>query len=219
MSNDIVYDKEKSSYFKKISFEDIDTDVLSFFENKNFYIVKQDETISKVPVIFTTEERWKKADISSEYIDSNKKIKTPLISLFRMGSFDINKEKNVVSNKGTSIIVHKEIIPEMSADFKRPFNNPTYKKNINKEVYRIIKVPYPKFYDLSYSMTIVTNMVSHMNQIIEQLYNNEYFYLPKPQIVIEPTGKIKITFDNEWNHHDKENFLKDLKARAIKKDK
>ena len=51
----------------------------------------------------------------------------------------------------------------------------------------------------------------------DKVYNNEYFYLPKPQITIEPNGRIKIVFGEEWNNHDKGNFLNDMRARVIKK--
>jgi 8-oxo-dGTP pyrophosphatase MutT (NUDIX family) len=50
----------------------------------------------------------------------------------------------------------------------------------------------------------------------DKVYNNEYMYLPRPQVTIEPSGKIKITFGDEWNQYDKENFLKDLRAKAVK---
>ncbi len=52
----------------------------------------------------------------------------------------------------------------------------------------------------------------------EKIYNNEYMYLPKPQVTIEPCGRIKITFGEDWNQYDKENFLNDLRAKAITKD-
>lgn len=49
------------------------------------------------------------------------------------------------------------------------------------------------------------------------LLNNDYCYLSRPNIEISPSGKIKITFSKDWNHLDQENFLKDMKARVIKK--
>ena len=49
------------------------------------------------------------------------------------------------------------------------------------------------------------------------LLNNDYCYLSKPSIEIAPSGKIRITFANDWNHLDQENFLNDMKARVIRK--
>ncbi len=51
----------------------------------------------------------------------------------------------------------------------------------------------------------------------EDLLDNDYCYLTRPSIEISPNGKIKITFGQDWNGMDQENFLKDMRAKAIKK--
>lgn len=48
---------------------------------------------------------------------------------------------------------------------------------------------------------------------------NCYSYLSKPTVYIEPNGKIKITFDKDWSHMDKSNFLKSMKYIINKKKK
>lgn len=48
------------------------------------------------------------------------------------------------------------------------------------------------------------------------VYTEGFFYLPKPSVTIEPTGKIQIAFDREWSSLDRENFLSDMRAKAIK---
>jgi len=53
----------------------------------------------------------------------------------------------------------------------------------------------------------------------ETVYNNEYMYMSKPQVIIEPNGRIRIVFGQEWNNYDKQNFLNDLKAKVVKKKK
>jgi hypothetical protein len=53
------------------------------------------------------------------------------------------------------------------------------------------------------------------DDVIDQFYN----YLSRPNIEISPNGKIKITFNSDWMPMDKENFLKDMKAKVVKKDK
>lgn len=53
----------------------------------------------------------------------------------------------------------------------------------------------------------------------KKVYDEHYFYLPKPSIEIEPNGKIRITFNKEWSDLDKSNFLTDMKARVIKNEK
>jgi ADP-ribose pyrophosphatase YjhB (NUDIX family) len=50
-----------------------------------------------------------------------------------------------------------------------------------------------------------------------RLHREEYPYLAKPVVEIEPSGKIKISFGADWSSLEKENFLKDMRAKVIKK--
>ena len=51
----------------------------------------------------------------------------------------------------------------------------------------------------------------------QHVYDSEYMYLSKPQVIIEPTGRIRITFNEDWTSLEKENYLKDIRARVINK--
>jgi 8-oxo-dGTP pyrophosphatase MutT (NUDIX family) len=51
----------------------------------------------------------------------------------------------------------------------------------------------------------------------DEVLDNFYPYLSKPRIEIMPSGKITIRFDSDWQNLEKENFLQDLRAKAIKK--
>jgi ADP-ribose pyrophosphatase YjhB (NUDIX family) len=53
----------------------------------------------------------------------------------------------------------------------------------------------------------------------DKIHDDLYPYLPKPVIEISPNGKISISFGKEWSSLEKENFLKDLRAKAVKKEK
>lgn len=46
-----------------------------------------------------------------------------------------------------------------------------------------------------------------------------YSYLSKPRVIISPTGHITIDFNSDWMPDDRENFLKDMRAKVIKKSK
>jgi hypothetical protein len=52
-----------------------------------------------------------------------------------------------------------------------------------------------------------------------QIHDDNYPYLPRPQVEISPNGKIKITFESDWTSLEKENFLQDLRAKVIKRSK
>lgn len=49
------------------------------------------------------------------------------------------------------------------------------------------------------------------------IHDQNYPYLPRPQVEIHPDGKIKISFASEWTSLEKENFLSDMRARVVKK--
>lgn len=52
-----------------------------------------------------------------------------------------------------------------------------------------------------------------------KVHDESYPYLPRPQVEISPNGKIRITFGSEWTDLEKQNFLQDLKVKAIKRSK
>lgn len=51
----------------------------------------------------------------------------------------------------------------------------------------------------------------------DKVHDAFYSYLSKPRIEIMPTGKIIISFGQDWQDLEKENFLKDMRARVITK--
>lgn len=51
----------------------------------------------------------------------------------------------------------------------------------------------------------------------DQVHDAYYSYLTKPRIEISPNGKIVISFGQDWQSLEKENFLKDMRARVITK--
>jgi 8-oxo-dGTP pyrophosphatase MutT (NUDIX family)/Txe/YoeB family toxin of Txe-Axe toxin-antitoxin module len=53
----------------------------------------------------------------------------------------------------------------------------------------------------------------------ERIHDENYPYLPRPQVQISPNGQIKITFNSDWTDLEKENFLGDMRARVIKRSK
>jgi 8-oxo-dGTP pyrophosphatase MutT (NUDIX family) len=49
-----------------------------------------------------------------------------------------------------------------------------------------------------------------------RLHADQYPYLSKPKVVIDPSGKITISFDSDWMHTERESFLHDMRAKVIK---
>ena len=50
----------------------------------------------------------------------------------------------------------------------------------------------------------------------EAVLDNFYPYLSKPVIDVMPNGRMRISFSTDWQHLEKENFLKDMKAKIVK---
>jgi 8-oxo-dGTP pyrophosphatase MutT (NUDIX family)/Txe/YoeB family toxin of Txe-Axe toxin-antitoxin module len=53
----------------------------------------------------------------------------------------------------------------------------------------------------------------------DRVHDDNYPYLPRPQVEISPNGKIKITFNSDWTDLEKQNFLHDMRAKVIKRGK
>lgn len=52
-----------------------------------------------------------------------------------------------------------------------------------------------------------------------RIHDENYPYLPRPQVEISPGGKIRITFSQDWTDLEKQNFLSDMRAKAVKREK
>ncbi len=50
----------------------------------------------------------------------------------------------------------------------------------------------------------------------DRVLDENYCYLTKPTIEILPNGKIRISFSEDWQDLEKENLLKDLRAKMVK---
>jgi 8-oxo-dGTP diphosphatase len=51
----------------------------------------------------------------------------------------------------------------------------------------------------------------------DKVHSEFYSYLSKPRVEIQPNGKIIISFSQDWQDIERENFLNDMRARVIKK--
>lgn len=52
-----------------------------------------------------------------------------------------------------------------------------------------------------------------------RIHDENYPYLPRPQVEISPNGAIKIRFASDWTDLEKQNFLHDMRAKAVKREK
>lgn len=52
-----------------------------------------------------------------------------------------------------------------------------------------------------------------------KVHNKLYSYLSKPRVEIHPTGKLTISFGDDWEDMEKSNFLEDIRAKIVAKRK
>lgn len=50
----------------------------------------------------------------------------------------------------------------------------------------------------------------------KKVHEEHYSFLPRPEVTISPDGNIKIAFAAEWTPLERENFLKDMRAKVVK---
>ena len=52
-----------------------------------------------------------------------------------------------------------------------------------------------------------------------EVHQENYMYLKKPHVEIHPDGRIVISFSEDWMPIERENFLRDMRARVLQKPK
>lgn len=52
-----------------------------------------------------------------------------------------------------------------------------------------------------------------------RIHDENYPYLSRPQVEISPNGAIRISFSSDWTDLEKQNFLHDMRAKAVKREK
>ena len=50
-----------------------------------------------------------------------------------------------------------------------------------------------------------------------RVHADQFMYLTRPHVEIEPNGKMRILFKSDWNSMDQTHFLKDIRVRALRK--
>lgn len=75
-----------------------------------------------------------------------------------------------------------------------------------------------KIDDMGKGPETVTAISAHRSNPA-RIHDENYPYLPRPQVDISPDGRIKITFASDWTDLEKQNFLHDMRAKAVKREK
>jgi len=148
----------------RIGLEDHDEAVLYYLENNIKPTVEINGNKREVPVLMGSPERWKSIQKDGFYRDKNGKIQTPLIILKRE-SFEKNKSigNKLDGNKVNNIQYFKKGYSQRNS-----YDNfSVLQAQKPQEEYQVGIIP--DYITLTYKLTIFTDYVEHMNQIIEAI--------------------------------------------------
>lgn len=165
--------------FQPSSIENIDQAVFNWIDIDLNIFSNTNEGWKKVPVIFSSPERSWSSKVNKDARDEKFSLKYPIITVTRKG-FSRPKSKNAAlqgssfsSNPYTlalpikTDINHDKTSQRANADSKRFAGTLNSKKvKTKKVIYNIYSIPVPTFVEVSYSVEMISNFQSQMNEIL-----------------------------------------------------
>ncbi len=146
---------ENNGYLpKKLLLEDIDQGVLDYVNSLNISVINADDNLSKVPVIYLSQERWAEFKMNWQFLkdESGEEINMPFIVLKRTSvKPGQNPLKRTIPNKKKFTFV------------KVPIYDGTLKG------YDLFKIPQPPRVDVQYELRFITHYVQDVNISYERM--------------------------------------------------
>lgn len=159
-----------------IGLEDIDSAVFYYFENVIQPFVYQNGTRLKVPIIYSSPERWKSYQRDGYYRDKNGAVMLPLIAIKRDSIVKDRSVANKLDSNG----------PNLYASFQKSFNPKNFYSNfaaLNNKIpsksFHVVTVP--DYITLNYSCVIQTYYIEQLNRIIEAIEYASDSYWGNPE--------------------------------------
>lgn len=139
---------------KKMMLEDIDEGVLEYIKNLNITLENEEGVMSKVPVIFLTQERWAefKMNWASLREESGEEIVMPFMALIRTSV-----------KQGTSPLKRTIPLKKKFTFQKVPIFDGTLKG------FELFKIPQPVWIDLSYELRFLSHYMQDVNEAYERM--------------------------------------------------
>ncbi len=243
--------------FPPSGIEDIDRSLFELFDKRIPLQVTIDDQATKVPVVFSTGERFALTRRRRPIRDRNNALILPVMSIHRtsidhspsQGGYGTaiafrDQQEYVVrkrlddKDRDYQNIINKLRLKNQSnvssrANFqnqnifpgrgslagkvasRRNLNNLSYRDDptgnllrddIGNNIFEIITVPYPKFMAIDYEITLWTQYMTQMNQLIEVIFSNfdgqGHEFLLKSQSGYEYVAFVKSPFNNADNFSD-----------------
>jgi hypothetical protein len=159
-----------------IGLEDIDSAVFYYFENIIQPFVYQNGERLKVPIIYSSPERWKSYQRDGYYRDKNGAVMLPLIAIKRDS---ISKDRSVANKLDSNN-------PNLYASFQKSFNPKNFYSNfaiLNNKIpsksFHVVTIP--DYITLNYSCVIQTYYIEQLNKIVEAIEYASDSYWGNPE--------------------------------------
>ena len=171
--------------------EDIDYAVYNFLNEKMDIFVDSNEGWEKVPVIYSLPERAYQIKNDPDLRPNGRTLKYPLIAINKTSVVQNPSNKGIYGvnippyfdyyNRGGSINVARVVQQEKTANFANAnaIRKSTGGRNVNRQtfpgenknvVYETIMIPMPTFVEMTYTIDIVAEYQTQMNQIMAKFH-------------------------------------------------
>ena len=172
------YSRSKGDKVKNISvtLKDIDSAIIYYLENVVKPSVEDNGEHIKVPILYSSVERWKSIKRDGYLRDKKNQIITPAI-LFKRTTLDINK--NIPQDKLDAND------PHMFYTFEKKYSSENIYDKLNAQIGIVAQkeyynVNFPDYVTLNYNFIIWTSYIKQMNGIIERLNYSDGAYWGNP---------------------------------------
>lgn len=195
--------KEHPKY-RNVTIEDIDTALYDWFDKDvNSSVKTPNEHLKKVPIVFSSGERWSTSRETRGIRDKNGLLILPVISIHRTG---INRDRNAPIALGTeqkTLTVAKRIDPK-TYTIQNAIDNRSIaaRRKKDKAVYEVTTIPFPDWFVTSYHVEIQAQYIQQMNSILEKVFSTldiqNSFVMPIRNSNFRSDPKTK-----EWDEREK----------------
>lgn len=176
--------EERTSYYKPITLESVDTAVYRWFDRiVDAHVVSPTRDRYKVPVLLATKERWITAKDSKGIRDDKGRIILPVISIRRTGFDPVNSSTALATNV-PRLAVSKKVSQKTNLIRNNLKERPISQRNLNESVvYEVTSIPFPTNGTVTYELLIQAQYQLQMNSVIEKIMSQLEYY-ETPQFII-----------------------------------
>ena len=173
------YSRKKEDKVKNITvtLKDIDSAVIYYVENIIQPSVEENGENLKVPIMYSSLERWKAIKRDGFLRDKKRQVITPLI-VFKRNTIDVNKNMPIDKLDANN--------PHMFYTFQKKYSRQNIYDRLDAQIGIISQREYynvsvPDYVTLNYTFTLWTSYIKQMNGLIEKFTYSDGAYWGDPE--------------------------------------